>query len=199
MLKTGEGLKRTTTGIEPVTLAEAKNHMEVVGDDHNAKIVGYIQAAREWWEKATRRQYINATWEWTLPYFPSVDILTVPIAPLSSVTSIAYVDTAGVTQTLSGATLTALIDTDTHSDPGRIALAYQQSWPLTREHVNAVTITFVAGYGTTTASVPPDDRHAILLLAGHWFANREAVSEGELKEIPMGMRTLLTGSRILEV
>jgi uncharacterized phiE125 gp8 family phage protein len=195
VLNPGEGLKQTATGIEPVTLAEAKEHMEVVGDDHNAKIARYLQAAREWWEKATRRQFINATWEWTLPAFPSGDKLTVPKPPLSSVTTVKYIDTAGVLQTLSD----TVYDVDTHSDPGRIALAYQQQWPLTREDINAVIITFVAGYGTTAASVPPDDRHAILLLAGHWFANRESVSEGELKEIPFGLQTLLTGSRILEV
>lgn len=169
--------------------------MEVVDDAHNAKIMQKVRAAREWWEKATRRQYINATWEWVLPYFPSADVFAVPKPPLSSITTIKYIDIAGDLQTLSD----SVYDVDTHSDPGRIALAYNQSWPSTREDINAVTITLVAGYGTAPTDVPDDDRNAIMLLAGHWFEHREATHEGQLRQIPMGIKTLLSGSRILEV
>ncbi|WP_199181675.1 head-tail connector protein [Pantoea sp. ICBG 1758] len=36
-----------------------------------------------------------------------------------------------------------------------------------------------------------DVRTAMLLLAGHWFANREAVSDKSLSEIPLAVNALL--------
>lgn len=183
--------------IEPVSLDEAKLHAGIDGDEINS-LVGnlWIPSARITAETATGRQFINATWEWKLSHFPASGEFVVPKPPLSSITSIQYIDTAGATQTLA----TSVYDVDTTSEPGRVALAYNQSWPATRGDINAVTVTFVAGYGTARTDVPANFRHAMLLLIGHANEHREEASEvREMKVIPKGASSLLFSGKMVEV
>jgi hypothetical protein len=52
-----------------------------------------------------------------------------------------------------------------------------------------VQITYLAGYGGA-ASVPKPAVHAIKMLVGHWYANREAIgSVGQ--NVPLGVHALL--------
>ena len=60
--------------------------------------------------------------------------------------------------------------------------------------MNAVNVTFVAGYGGASA-VPSSFKQAIQLLAGHWYENREAVSEVAFKEVPFAVTCLLESER----
>ncbi len=111
-------------------------------------------------------------------YHVSTQPIIVPRPPLITLTpdatyttlGISYVDGNGATQTLSS----ALYQVDARSEPGRIVPAYGQSWPSTREQLNAVTITYRAGY-TDADAVPKRIKQAIGLLAAHWYENREAV------------------------
>ncbi len=48
------------------------------------------------------------------------------------------------------------------------------------------------------ASQPPRYHHAVKLLVGHWFQNREAVSELNLKSIPWGLSHLIHSLRPAE-
>ena len=192
------GLSQSTAPtIEPVSLAEAKLHARIDGDDDNALVSLWISAARRYCETATGRQLINASWTWKLPYFPASSEFAVPKPSLSSVTSIAYIDTAGSSQTLSSSTV---YEVDTTSEPGRIALRYGQTWPGTRSDINAVTVIFVAGYGDAKTDVPETFRQAILLLVSHWNEHREAATELQMvKEVPMAVKSLLHSERMLEV
>ena len=62
--------------------------------------------------------------------------------------------------------------------------------------MNAVTITFVAGYGAAD-QVPDEAKHAIKLILGHLYENREDVSTAPLRAIPQGARNLLWPNRIV--
>jgi hypothetical protein len=62
--------------------------------------------------------------------------------------------------------------------PARLTPIYGGSWPQTQDVINAFTVRFTAGYGTTAASVPYDVKAAIKLLIGHLYENREAVIVG---------------------
>jgi uncharacterized phiE125 gp8 family phage protein len=91
------------------------------------------------------------------------------------------VDTDGTTQTLS----TSRYQVDAKRRPGRMRPAYGYSWPATRPStVNAVTVTFVAGYGPA-ASVPESVRQAIRLAVSTWNLNREEAT------LPAGAEQLL--------
>lgn len=48
----------------------------------------------------------------------------------------------------------------------------------------------------TYADAAPDVQQAILMLAAHWFENREAsLAEGNLSEVPIGYRELVSSHR----
>lgn len=154
---------------EPISLDEMKLHLRVDITDDDALITSLISAARLYVENYTQRQLIAATWQLFLNEFPPLcnwwnyqsgvgysgrlrrwtddpyfDSIRLGHAPLISVDSIRYVDTDGVTQTLS----TSVYTVDPNTEPARIMLAYGQSWPSTRAQLNAVTVTYKAGFAT---------------------------------------------------
>jgi uncharacterized phiE125 gp8 family phage protein len=159
----------TAPTIEPVTLAEAKLHLRVDHGDEDALIESLVTSARTHVEHVTSRAFINQTWRLSLDAFPAE--IRLPRPPLSSVTSLQYLDGNGTLQTLSASSYTV----DSDAEPGRVVEAYATTWPSVRNDIRAVRVTYVAGYGATAATVPQPIKQAILLLVGHWYANREAV------------------------
>lgn len=191
----------TAPAEEPVTLAEAKAHCRITTTNEDYLVNTWLIAARRHAETITRRRFITQTWDWGMDAFPYaygyrdglVGKIELPGAPLQSVTSISYVDTAGSTQTLSS----LLYQVDVKTDPGRIAPAYGQCWPSTRcETLNAVTIRFVCGYGLAGA-VPKEIKQAMLLMIGHWCEHREEVSDYELFPVPNAADSLLSPYRVI--
>jgi uncharacterized phiE125 gp8 family phage protein len=175
--------------VEPVSLAEAKLHLKVDGTTDDAVINILIATARETVEGIARRALITQTWDLFLDEFPEGDELKIPFPPLQSTgLSVQYTNQDNVTATFA-ATNYAI---DTYSEPGRIRLVYGAAWPGdTLYTVNGVHVRFIAGFGAT-AAVPMKYKQAILLLVGHWYANREQVAGNvNLSEIPFGVDVLL--------
>lgn len=188
--------------IEPVSLVELKAHCRVDISDDDLLLSSLIAAARQHCEDLCRRQFINATWRLSLDVFPTdprciggwprprpegTDIL-LPRPRLSSVTSIVYIDGAGVSQTLSPSGYIVSGD----EEPGRIALAPGSIWPETQaDRINSVVVTYVAGYGPAAAAVPQALKQAILMLAAHWYENRETIIVGTItSEIAFAVKAL---------
>lgn len=126
---------------------------------------------------------MTQTWALHLDGFPSC--IELPLGPVQSVSSVAYIDPDGASQTV------ASYQADLVSQPARIVPVYGGSWPATRGVLNAVTVTFVAGY----ADPPADLKRAIALLAGHWFEHRTAAGE-PLHDIPHGVEHILNKYRV---
>jgi len=168
---------------EPVTVAEAKAQAVIEGTTDDDLIARFVSVAREQLEDETGRALMTQTWVLTLDSFPDEDVIYLPRPPLASVTSIAYVDTAGSSQTWSSDEY----DVDATSDvrKGRVTPAYGYSWPSTRDQAGAVTITYVAGYGAA-GDVPEQLKQAIVLLVSAMYEHREAseyTMGGEIKAI----------------
>lgn len=142
--------------VEPVSVGELKDHARWDSDDLTSKMQGHLISARSSFEKATQRALTIQTWALTLDCFPE-DEIELRRCPVQSVTSITYLDGNGVSQTLSTSVYTTVV----RSEPARIALRYGQSWPTTYPQAGAVTVTFVAGYGTDGTSVPEEAKEAI--------------------------------------
>ncbi len=163
---------------EPITLSEAKRHIRYPLDDEDANIERiYIPAARRRVESETGRALITQTKTLTLDDFPGGSCpIWIPCAPLQSVDSIVYAANDGTQTTLS----TDDYVVDTNSEPGRILPKFGNPWPATKERTlsSTVLVTFDAGYGSTTSSVPAGIREAMLLLIGHYFYHREDVVLG---------------------
>jgi len=138
----------------------------------NTLIEALITAAREYCEDYTGRALATQTLEAYLDRFPCRDFFELPRPPLQSVTSVKYKDSDG-TETTMTADTDYLVDLD--SDVGRIVLPYGESWPsFTAYPVNPVKVRFVTGYYASNL-IPKSIKQAMLLLIGHWYANREAV------------------------
>jgi uncharacterized phiE125 gp8 family phage protein len=161
---------------EPVTPAEAKASpsFRVTGTTDDADITSLITTAREMAEAITRRALITQTLEIVLDGFPSGGIeLYCP--PIQSVASIKYIDTDGVEQTLDP----LLYAVDDDSEPGLVVPAYGESWPSTRDQVNAVRVRYVAGYGAA-ADVPAAFKTWIKMRAGTLYDNSQAIIIGTI-------------------
>lgn len=169
------GLKRTTQpSLEPVTLADAKLHLrEDLADVANdAYITSLIVTARQHCEDRIQRTLISSSWTLILDSFPAAIELTRP--PLISITSLRYIDPAGVLQTLSPADY--IVDTG-NSETGYVVPAFNKTWPDTQARINAVEVLYVAGYGAAAASVPTPLRQWMLLAIGDMYSTRNASAE----------------------
>lgn len=170
------GLNRSVAPTsDPVTLGELKAHLRVTSSDETPLLRSLIKAATEWAEDYTWRSLLQQTWVLKLDRFPNYgDPIWLPRPPLSSVTSITYIDTNGNSQTLSS----SLYDVDsTTKDLTGIWEAYDQEWPDVRDEINSVTVTYVTGYGTAIDDVPYRIRHAIKLYAAGLWCDRTGTGE----------------------
>lgn len=176
---------------EPLTLAEAKAHLHVDDTDSDGLISALIVAARQHVESYTRRQLIEQTWDYQLDAFPC-GCLVVPLAPVSAISSITYLDTAGATQTWSSSSYRTDLPDGPWAQRPRIEPVYGTNYPSTYGVMNAVAVRCVSGYGTKGTDVPHAILSAMKLLIGHWFANREAVNVGNIvTPLPLAVDALL--------
>lgn len=165
---------------EPLTVNDAvtKLQLRVDGADDDALIGLYIAAARRAAEHQTGRKLIAQTWELALDAFPAAEI-ELPLAPVASITSVKYLDSTAVLQTVASNQYTL----DAASLPGWVIPAAGVSWPDTYPSANAVKVRFVAGWADA-AAVPEDIMLWMLTHVAHWYKNREAVGEGNLQPLP---------------
>lgn len=158
---------------EPVSLDDLKLHLRIDGRDEDALLAGLITAARQEVEFETGRALMTQTWDLWLDGWPCVHgtpsaVLRIPLPRLQAVAWVKYFDTANGEHTLDASAYYV----DSASEPGRVCLAYGQSWPATvLRPINGVQVRFTAGYGDA-GSVPPKLAAAIKLVAGWLYENR---------------------------
>lgn len=159
----------TAPALSPVTLLEAKQQCRVETDDDNALLQRLIDTATDMLDgpEGLGVALMPQTWKLVLPCFQAE--LLLPLQPVTAITSIQYVDPAGATQTFSAANyrlFTAAVDAE-------VELVTNASWPATDSRRAAVTVTFACGFADA-ASIPASLRHAILLMVGTLYENRES-------------------------
>lgn len=158
---------------EPLTLDEVKTFLNLTSNDHDAMLDLFIRMAREWAEKTTGRAMLSQTikeyWdEWPTGIFG--ETWELGIAPVTSVTSIQYLDSAGATQTWATTNYTA----DVKSRPARIVPTDAVEYPELDDAPNAVIVTYVAGV-SSVSSVPATARAAMMQKIAFLYENREDI------------------------
>lgn len=186
----------STTAPEPVTLAEAKLHCRVDADTEDTLIGALITAAREYCEALTGASLIVSSYRLELSRFPdSAGDIVLPRRAIINTIQVQYVDPSGTTITMTSGTDYRLVN---NIMPPRVRRPYASAsvlWPRALEIDDAVQITF-----STTAAVPAQAKQAILLLVGHWYANRESVVIGTItNELEQTTRALLASFTLGEV
>lgn len=175
----------THPATEPVSLAEAKAHLNVAHADDDALIASLVRAAREQSEIETNRRWVSRTVRFTLPRFPRhgdywgdvirVDdaafkcAIVIPFEPVSAVSALRYYDASGTLRVLAeGTDYLAWLD---HSSP-LVYPAPGRYWPETQAgRLAAVEVECVTGYGAPSA-VPEAAKVAIKLAVGLWYEHR---------------------------
>lgn len=199
----------TPPAYSPITLAQALAHLRVDAGDDDAYVALALASAVSAVESFTKRPLYKQQWRYALNQFPygrtgfddfrplwmEAGAIELPLAPLvatNPITSIAYVDEAGAAQTLGSSHYRV-----SNSDRCVVAPTYGEVWPVTLAVQDAVTIDFYAGYaedttgGDTANVIPPALKHAVLLMLGQFYANREAVITGTIAvELPLGVQSL---------
>ena len=140
---------RTLSLALPVDLADAKAHLRVMHDDEDMLIQRYVlAAAREieaYCEIALTRQTISLT---VLPDYGTIALPVGPLAPDAEVT-------------VNGLPLVGTVST------GRYPVTILDDWTD-----GPVTLTYEAGFGDTSASVPDDLQLAVLEQAAFAYDHR---------------------------
>jgi uncharacterized phiE125 gp8 family phage protein len=188
------GAQIMTASAMVLTVEEAKAHLRVTDTLSDGYIENLILAVQAMAATFQGRTYLTTSLVQKFDgSFPESVNLYGP--PLASVTTIQYIDSGGTLQTLAS----SVYDVDTTSEPGRITLAYNQTWPETYGTANDITITYVAGYTDAAAfkAAMPAAYAAILLGVGHLYENRSAVTADGLKEMPLGFKDLLWPNRVM--
>ena len=174
-----------SAGTPPVSLADAKAHLRVTDTVENDLITALIAAACAAVGDEAGRVLASETWEVADTGFSG--LVKLPKSPVLALVSVQYyLDDVLTTATLS--------DFRLYQDADYTLLGPIDgvSWPNGQTRPDGTVIRFTAGYST----LPTTLRHAVLLTVGHWFANREAVSETGMTELPMGANHLIGLERL---
>ena len=178
----------TAPATEPVTAAELQTFARANSTTlPDATAEALITRSRQFIEEMTGLAMITQSWSLTRDAWPGYNslwwdgvlemastelqsdrarALTFPRYPLASITSVKTYDTASNETTVTVATT---FDIDTTSRPGRMMPKSSAAWPTATRQINAIEITYVAGYGATATDVPPVLRDAVLCLSGYYY------------------------------
>lgn len=177
----------------PVSADEVKAHVGArdFGDDDT--MLEALRAAAishlDGWTGVLGRCLEQQTWRQDYDDFCSC--LRLPLFPVISIASVKYTDTNGAEQTIAAENYTLKND-----DRGSfVEFLSTYSFPSLNAETSAVRVAYVAGYAQAgnplVSTVPAAIKAAILLLVGHWYANREAVSADTHVVLPMAVDALI--------
>lgn len=169
----------------PLTVEEIKAQVRVEADVEidDSFLSECIADATDRVSVDLSRQLITATYEYRLASLPCDGVVKLPRPPLQSVTSITYYDKNDDEQTLDEDDYRVLADVE----PGFI---YFINPPSTSDRQDAITITFVAGYGFSE-DIPGPIKRSIRLLAADFYRNREGSADRTQTLLPLGVDYLL--------
>ncbi len=176
-----------------ISVNDAKDHLRLDLNDDDNYIQSLIDISVAMIEQYTRRFYRAADYKVHLDQFP-YDYIDLQFAGISEVTSVKYNNAAGTEVTLSSDDY----DIDLKHEPARIYIAKSKTWPTTENAPNSVTISFSAG-SDTTDNIEKPLVHAMKLLIGHFYENRQTVSDRVHYKMPMAIEYLINPYRILEL
>ncbi len=186
----------TAAATDPVSVADFKAHQRIDGEAEDPQCSAFVKGAAEFYQTATSRQLVSATYRLSLPcWWDSDGYVSLMPAPVASITSIQYYDGDGVQQTWSSSNYYV----DTGSEPGRVYLAAGASFPNHQTREDAIWINYVAGYGAASA-VPSIDKAAIKLLASNWYENREATIVGTIvSDLPFALKAIIEMRKVVNL
>lgn len=151
---------------EPVSTDELRLQRRIDSGHEDELLDLMIAGARRRVEGFTHRRLV--TQDVALRLSGLCPPIRLPVAPVQSVVSVTYLDTAGASQVLAADQYR--LDLSAH--PARLIPATDAIWPLVLAEPDTVTVTLRVGYGLA-AAVPADLRMAVLHLAAWMHRHRD--------------------------
>lgn len=177
---------------EPIDLSKAKEHLRVEEEDteEDGLITAYMSSARGTLEDFTRRSLAVKSYMLTLDRFQG-PLIRLPYPPAVSVESFNYIDAEGNENEVSPSSYIL----DNHSTPARLVLKNGHQWPSNLQQINAVQITYKAGY--TNNNLPRPLYQALLMLTSHMYEERQPVIVGtSVEKLPYAIDSLAWPYRV---
>lgn len=150
----------------------------------DAVLESFLRAAMSAVEGRTGKVLISRDFTWTFPRWTGRDGEPLPVGPVSAVTEVALVDTDGAATVVDP--LRYWLEKDTH-----FPVLHGRSAGLPVPAINGhIRVRFTGGFGPSWGDMPPDLAQAVMLLAAHFYENREATALGA-GCMPFGVTSLL--------
>lgn len=177
-----KSVSRTEAALEPVTPSQVAKSLLIEFNDLDDLLKRSTTGSRRNIENRLTQALITQTCVDKFDRFAFQ--LELHWGPVSSVTTVTYIDADGVQQTVSS----SIYKLRTINGRGVIELDHNQTWPTPRGDTDGIVATYVAGYGTTADDVPESIRDAIVARAIWLYRDR-----GEDTAEPPAVEDLLSG------
>lgn len=173
-----------TVSASVITTAELKQHLRVTHSDEDALIEAYRDAAVEFVESYCNTRLFTGQVQFNLKAFTHT--VELPIGPVTNVASVAYKQSkTGASQYLNSA------DYYVEADRNPPVIVFTTLPGVDTDDPSPVTITCAVGY----ASTPEPLKQAVRFLVGHYYENRQAADVANVREVPMGVYSLINPYR----
>lgn len=187
------------TAVPPAALplAEFKTHLRLgtgfTDDDiQDALLESFLRAAVSAIEARTGKILIERSFSWTLSIWRDVSGQTLPVAPVKAITSILLRDRADDEELIDSSHYR--LEKDAQRPVIRPNGAVLPAIPLG----GTTEIGFVAGMAVDWSGLPSDLGQAVLLLATHYYENRNETALGG-GCMPFGVTSLIERYRIIRL
>lgn len=176
--------------VDPSSVPELRAHLRIAHTDEDQYLEFLIGVSTEMAQEYTGRKFIsqgleakfdnvrrkNVWWSGVLEGAASDvlggigDSLTLPWAPVQTVSSVSTFDDSDNETTFAAENYR--VDTTDPNQLARIVLKETSIWPTDLRNIKSLKVSYVVGYGATSADVPSVIRHGILTLASYLYENR---------------------------
>lgn len=167
-----------------LTIETIRQHCRIDGTEDDALLLLRAKAVEQMAEQETGRTFTERTRVLRLPSWPGsglTNAISLPGVPVKSITSVSYLDSAGVRQTVPN-TDYKLSGTDIESLEA--LLWAPDGWPAAKCEPGSIVITYVAGYGAAETDIPESARAWLLLHIAHLTRNPEAATDKAMIALP---------------
>lgn len=177
--------------VEPVTVADAKAHLRIDGPSEDILLASLLLTSRLHIETALSLALVTQSWKLRLDSWPPGNKVELPLTPLQSVDAVRVKNASGVAAVVPAESYLV----DLAARPARIVWN-NTTPPIPQVAANGIEIELTAGFGPDGASVPAPLKHAILLLAAHWYEHRDPDEiGGEGARVPTAVGELINPFR----
>ena len=171
-----------------VPLDQMKHFLRVTHDQDDLKIAATTEAATSLIEGMTGRTLITKLIDRVYPRFLSK--FEIPGQPVQAVASLKYWDSDGVRQTI-GPESYRSFQTDGQMF---IIAAVDFTWPSVADRSDAITVSWFAGYGDTSESIPSIAKEFVMMVTRYMYDNSDLTGPQ-----PMWLRAMADAIKTGEV